>query len=270
MDRDRRDRRPTTASRSTTSTAWCSAPTRATWRSAAQTDDAGPGQRLHRPADLLPVDPARRRREARPAHHPRLPVALGHRLVLVLAGVRRAEPADPPVLAAALPAQQLLLEADRLRPAVQHRRPASRSATAGRRASAWCRTSRCRSSGTAEFLRLVPARTCRSSRSGCARCGCATTGGWPLYPLRPHQTYVNVGFWSSVPIEPGAPDGDVNRLIEAQVERARRAQVAVLRRVLHAGRVRRALRRRRLHDRQEAYDPDSRLLDLYAKAVQRR
>ena len=88
-----------------------------------QTSDAGPGQRLHRPGHLLPVDPARRRREARPADHPRLPVAVGHRLVLVLAGVRRAEPEDPAVLAAALPAQQLLLEADRLRPAVQHRRP---------------------------------------------------------------------------------------------------------------------------------------------------
>ena len=32
-------------------------------------------------------------------------------------------PAHPPALAAALPAQQLLLEAHRLRPAVQHRRP---------------------------------------------------------------------------------------------------------------------------------------------------
>ena len=30
--------------------------------------------------------------------------------------------------------------------------------------------------------------TCRSSRSGCARCGCATTTDWPLYPIRaaPH------------------------------------------------------------------------------------
>ena len=90
--------------------------------------------------------------EARPADHPRLPVALGHRLVLVLAGVRRAEPEDPAVLAAALPAQQLLLEADRLRPALRHRRPASRSATAARRANGSCRTSRCRSSGRAEFL----------------------------------------------------------------------------------------------------------------------
>ncbi len=55
-----------------------------------QTAASGPGQRLHRPADLLPLDPARRRREGRPAHHPRLPVAVGHRLVLVLGGVRRA------------------------------------------------------------------------------------------------------------------------------------------------------------------------------------
>ena len=52
-----------------------------------QTAAAGPGQRLHRPADLLPLDPARlAAAQGRPAHHPRLPLALGHRLVLVLAG----------------------------------------------------------------------------------------------------------------------------------------------------------------------------------------
>ena len=25
---------------------------------------------------------------------------------------------------------------------------------------------------------------------------------WPLYPIAPHRTYVNVGFWSSVPVGP--------------------------------------------------------------------
>ena len=40
---------------------------------------------------------------------------------------------------------------------------------------------------------------------------------WPLYPLAPGQTYVNVGFWSTVPIAPGATDGDVNRSIEQAV-----------------------------------------------------
>ena len=39
--------------------------------------------------------------------------------------------------------------------------------------------------------------------------------GWPLYPIRPGHTYVNVGFWSSVPV--GATEGETNRLIEAKV-----------------------------------------------------
>ena len=64
------------------------------------------GQRLHRPGDLLPLDPAP---AGRPPHRPRLPLALGHRLVLVLAGVRGAEPAGPPAVAQALPAQRRLL-----------------------------------------------------------------------------------------------------------------------------------------------------------------
>ena len=42
---------------------------------------------------------------------------------------------------------------------------------------------------------------------------------WPLYPLRPHHTYVNVGFWSSVPVGPHWPseEGHTNKLIERKV-----------------------------------------------------
>ena len=40
---------------------------------------------------------------------------------------------------------------------------------------------------------------------------------WPLYPLRAGETYVNVGFWGTVPIADGAADGDVNRTIEQAV-----------------------------------------------------
>ncbi|MDO5740124.1 MAG: FAD-binding oxidoreductase [Ornithinimicrobium sp.] len=40
---------------------------------------------------------------------------------------------------------------------------------------------------------------------------------WPLYPMEPGQDYVNVGFWSAVPIEPGAERGAVNAAIEAKV-----------------------------------------------------
>ena len=38
---------------------------------------------------------------------------------------------------------------------------------------------------------------------------------WPLYRLEPERTYVNVGFWGTVAIQPGRSDGDVNRDIEA-------------------------------------------------------
>lgn len=40
---------------------------------------------------------------------------------------------------------------------------------------------------------------------------------WPLYPMRPGEDYVNVGFWSAVDIPPGGAYGDTNRAIEAQV-----------------------------------------------------
>ena len=126
-------------------------------------------------------DPAPRRDRLT---HPRLPVALGHRLVLVLPGVRCPEPRGARGLAQALAAQQRLLEADRPRPALRRRRPArgpqgpatARAGGAGRRdpAGAHCR---------------VPAAgscaRCPSSRSGCARCGFAATQPWSLYPLQP-------------------------------------------------------------------------------------
>jgi FAD/FMN-containing dehydrogenase len=40
---------------------------------------------------------------------------------------------------------------------------------------------------------------------------------WPLYPLEPGALYVNVGFWSTVPLPPGQPDGFHNRRIEETV-----------------------------------------------------
>lgn len=42
---------------------------------------------------------------------------------------------------------------------------------------------------------------------------------WPLYQLDPAATYVNVGFWSSVPLPSGVgpEEGRINRLIEAKV-----------------------------------------------------
>ena len=41
---------------------------------------------------------------------------------------------------------------------------------------------------------------------------------WPLYPMQPHELYVNVGFWAQAPEKPGTRDGN-NRLIEELVAR---------------------------------------------------
>jgi FAD/FMN-containing dehydrogenase len=91
---------------------------------------------------------------------------------------------------------------------------------------------------------------------------------WPLYPLEPHRTYVNVGFWSTVPV--GATEGETNRLIEREVSaldghKSLYSDAFYSREefdALYGGEAYRAEKAR--------YDPDSRLLDLYAKAVQRR
>jgi FAD/FMN-containing dehydrogenase len=93
---------------------------------------------------------------------------------------------------------------------------------------------------------------------------------WPMYPLKPGQNYVNVGFWSSVPIPPGGAGSDTNRAIEQQVDAMgghkslysesfySRAEFDAR----YSGEHYALLKQR--------YDPDRRLLDLYAKAVRRR
>jgi FAD/FMN-containing dehydrogenase len=91
---------------------------------------------------------------------------------------------------------------------------------------------------------------------------------WPLYPIRPQHTYVNVGFWSSVPM--GPEEGHTNKLIERKVSEldghkslysdAYYGQEEFDE--LYGGETYKTVKK--------TYDPDSRLLDLYAKAVQRR
>ena len=82
--------------------------------------------------------------------------------------------------------------------------------------------------------------------------------------------YVNVGFWSTVPIAPGAADGDVNRAIERAVADAGGHKSLYSDAYydrdtfdrLYGGDAYRAVK--------ERYDPDHRLTDLYDKAVGRR
>jgi FAD/FMN-containing dehydrogenase len=90
---------------------------------------------------------------------------------------------------------------------------------------------------------------------------------WSLYPMPPGHTYVNVGFWSSVP--GGATEGEANRLIERKVgdlggHKSLYSDAFYTRDEfdqLYGGEEYAAVK--------EAYDPNSRFLDLYAKAVQR-
>lgn len=92
--------------------------------------------------------------------------------------------------------------------------------------------------------------------------------GWPLYPIRAGRTYVNAGFWSSVPV--GATEGATNRLIEAKVgeldgHKSLYSESFYTREEfdeLYGGEAYKTVKK--------MYDPDTRLLDLYAKAVQRR
>jgi FAD/FMN-containing dehydrogenase len=90
---------------------------------------------------------------------------------------------------------------------------------------------------------------------------------WPLYPLHPGELYVNVGFWSTVDLQPGQPDGYHNRLIEDAVTAAN-GHKSLYSTVhyseeefwrLYNGRAYQAVKRE--------YDRDARLPDLYDKCV---
>jgi FAD/FMN-containing dehydrogenase len=93
---------------------------------------------------------------------------------------------------------------------------------------------------------------------------------WSLYPLKAGTTYVNVGFWGTVPIQPGRADGDVNRDIEQAVSQLGGHKSLYSDAyypedefwAAYGGDAYRALKQR--------YDSGERLSDLFAKAVGRR
>ncbi len=98
-------------------------------------------------------------------------------------------------------------------------------------------------------------------------CPLRTTRPWPTYPLRPGETYVNVGFWGQVEVPAGSPPGMVNRSIEEQVH-ALGGHKSLYSEAfydeetfqqMYGGEVLTAVRDR--------YDPDGRLSTLYEKAV---
>jgi FAD/FMN-containing dehydrogenase len=95
---------------------------------------------------------------------------------------------------------------------------------------------------------------------------------WPLYPISAHATYVNIGFWSSVPVGPGFPaeQGHTNKLIERKVSELEGHKSLYSDAYYSPDEFDELYGGESYKTVKKTYDPDSRLLDLYAKAVQRR
>jgi FAD/FMN-containing dehydrogenase len=127
---------------------------------------------------------------------------------------------------------------------------------------------------TADFLRWFAARVGMTPVWLCPlklreRDGAASRQ-WPLYPLRPGQVYVNIGFWGQVPIEPGRVDGDVNRAIEAAVTE-RGGHKSLYSDAYYDEDTFAAMYGGEAYEQvKKKYDPDHRLTGLYEKAVGRR
>jgi FAD/FMN-containing dehydrogenase len=98
-------------------------------------------------------------------------------------------------------------------------------------------------------------------------CPLRTTRPWPVYPLAPGETYVNVGFWGTVEVPAGSPAGMVNRKIEDAVHdlgghKSLYSEAFYDQETfdqMYGGEVLAAVRGR--------YDPEGRLSTLYEKAV---
>ncbi len=98
-------------------------------------------------------------------------------------------------------------------------------------------------------------------------CPLRATRPWPVYPLAPGETYVNVGFWGTVVVPADAPPGLVNRKVE-QVVSGLGGHKSLYSEAfydqetfetMYGGTV--------LADVSRRYDPASRLSSLYEKAV---
>ena len=190
----------------------------------------------------------------------RLSVALGHRLVLVFPGLRRAATAGPPVVAETTAAQFLLLEVGGPRPTVRIS-PTGSSGCIGRPPmERVVQDIEVPVDGTADFLTwfldnvpIEPIWLCPLRATG--RTGRTDADLAALHARRrsrPTSTSVSGRLYRR---EPGAVDGATNRLIEHRVNAARRSEVAVFRLLLRTRGFRRPVRRRAVPLLKDRYDP---------------
>ena len=93
---------------------------------------------------------------------------------------------------------------------------------------------------------------------------------WDLYPLDVDTLYVNVGFWSTVALGDGMEPDHHNRWVEDEVERLDGHKSLYSSACYDEERFWRLYNGAAYDKLKTAYDPDHRLLDLYAKCVQAR
>ena len=120
--------------------------------------------------------------------------------------------------------------------------------------------------------RVLRSRDRHLARCGSARCGSATRRRtWDLYASTRRRLYVNFGFWSSVPLQPGERDGHRQPTDrgEGRSELGGRKSLYCTAFYeedefweLYGGSAYELLKK--------TYDPDGRLLDLYEKCVSAR
>jgi FAD/FMN-containing dehydrogenase len=94
-----------------------------------------------------------------------------------------------------------------------------------------------------------------------------TDAVWELYQLDPAALYVNVGFWSSVPLAPGMDPHHHNRWVEEEVDRLGGRKSLYSTAFYDEDRFWSLYNGSAYRDLKARYDPQSRLLDLYAKCV---
>ena len=90
---------------------------------------------------------------------------------------------------------------------------------------------------------------------------------WDLYALDPSTTYVNFGFWSSKPLRDGQREGDYNRRIEQVVAELGGRKSLYSSSYYEPEEFWQTYNGDRYEVLKKEYDPDGRLLDLYAKCV---
>jgi FAD/FMN-containing dehydrogenase len=93
---------------------------------------------------------------------------------------------------------------------------------------------------------------------------------WPSYPLRPGETYVNVGFWGAVPVGPTADQAPLNRAIEAKVHDLDGHKSLYSEAFYDPDTFDSLYNGANLAAVKKRYDPEDRLITLYDKAVRRR